>query len=322
MENILDKLFLPYLSGIGLIPVERGDNFKRSGYCYCLASTEGRGYYWIYPIDRWHAIAVCDLVFYRDISFQCEHPASLSLGYYESPLARLICSRKASRTENLIACMGNKSTHRETFQKNMPVRGVSINWLPEFYQEILPAKYSEDFRALPTICTRLDGTGTIPEVEQILKQIRASKPTDHFARMYYEGKVLEIISLVMQWGTNELMVHAAHEIPVKDLEALAKVKSYVERHYAEQIPLAELTKIACMSSSKLTSDFKRAYGLTITEYIQIIRMNRAKRMLLDSAKGVGEIACAVGYQRHASFSEVFKRITGLTPIEFRRRSKL
>ncbi|MCM3042159.1 AraC family transcriptional regulator [Paenibacillus motobuensis] len=322
MENILDKLFLPYLSGIGLMPVEKKHNFKRSGYCYRLTPTKGRGYYWIYPIDRWHAIAVCDLLFYRDISFWCEHPASLSLGYYESPLAHLICSRKALWGENLIAYIGNESIHRETFQKNVPIRGVSINLLPEFYQEILPTKYSEDFLALPAICTRLDGTATIPEVEQILKQIRASKPTDHFARMYYEGKVLEIISLVMQWGMNELVLHSASEIPDKDLEALAKIKLHVERHYAEQVSLEHLTRIACMSSSKLTSYFKRTYGLTITEYAQIIRMDRAKQMLLDSTKGVGEIAGAVGYKRHASFSEVFKRMTGLTPNEYRRRGSL
>lgn len=192
MQSILDKLFLPYLSGIGLCPVEDKYNFKRSGICYQLNPSAGRGYYWIYPIDHWHAIAVCDLVFYRDVSFQCEHPLSLSLGYYESPLARLICSRKASRAENLIACLGYETVHKETFQKNTPIQGVSINLLPEFYKEILPAKYSEDFRALPTICTRLDGTGTIPEVVQVLKQIRASKPAGNFARMYYEGKVLEI----------------------------------------------------------------------------------------------------------------------------------
>lgn len=51
----------------------------------------------------------------------------------------------------------------------------------------------------------------------------------------------------------------------------------------------------------------------------MVRTDKAKEMLLNSGKGVGEIAGAVGYKRHGSFSEVFKRITDLTPYEFRRR---
>ncbi|GGF90538.1 hypothetical protein GCM10010913_10020 [Paenibacillus aceti] len=60
-----------------------------------------------------------------------------------------------------------------------------------------------------------------------MKQICASKPADNFSRMYYEGKVL-IISLVMQWGTNELMLHTADEIPGKELEAPDQVRTHIE----------------------------------------------------------------------------------------------
>lgn len=320
MESILDTLFLPYLSKIGLSPVEDKYNLKRCGICYELDPSIGKGYYWVYPFDNLYAITVCDLIFNCDISLQYEHPVFLSLGYYESSLANLICNRKVYQTEGLMAYIGYEDEYKQTLQKNLPIRSVCINLMPEFYKKILPTKYLEDFRALPSICSRLDGTDTIPEVEMVLKQIRASKPSNHFAQMYYEGKVLEIISLVMQWGTNELKFQSTLQFPNKDLESLNMVCAHIERNYAEQISLDMLTRIACMSSSKLTCYFKQAYGVTITEYVQMIRVKKAKEMLLNSKWGIGEIAHAVGYKMHASFSEVFKRMTGFTPNEFRRKA--
>lgn len=189
---------------------------------------------------------------------------------------------------------------------------------PEFYKELLPQRYGWDFQNLISIFSKLNGNEKIPEVEMVLKQIQAFNPSSYIAKMYYESKIMEIISLIVQWEKNQILFSTANSVPDWDIERLNRVIIYLNKNYTNLISLDSLSKIACMSHNKLTNSFKQAYGLTITQYIQSLRINKAKEMLLTSNWKIGEIANEVGYKLHGSFSEVFKRYTGLTPNEFRK----
>ena len=99
---------------------------------------------------------------------------------------------------------------------------------------------------------------------------------------------------------------------------LQNVASYISDHYAVDIPLERLAGIACMSESKLKTCFKRQMGCTVTQYIQGRRMSQAEHLLIDTDFTMGQIAQMIGYTTSSRFAELFKKSTGILPIEYRR----
>ncbi len=319
MKNILDQLFLPFLSQIGLYAGVDIYDFRRSGLCYRPDPCIGTGYIWIYPVDNLYAVTIYDVVFKEDISFQYEHPAFLSLGNYNSSIAKLMYDEVDSHTESLLGYVGHEEVFQQSVQKNVALNCIGISLTPEFYENYLTGRFSRDFQKLPDIISRLNGSGSIPEVTMALKQIQGFQPSGGIAKAYYESKVLEVIAIIMQWSENQVLFSENNRIPDWELESIYEVSNYLNENYKRHIPLEVLARSACMSHNKMTHRFKQVHGVTITEYIQNLRIEKAKDMLLNSDREIGEIANEVGYKLHRSFSEVFKQATKFTPREFRKK---
>ena len=97
--------------------------------------------------------------------------------------------------------------------------------------------------------------------------------------------------------------------------------AFINDHYSSDISLEQLSHIACMSISKLKSTFKRMYGTSITEFIQARRMGQAEHLLAATDLTIGQVAQSVGYMSASRFSVLFKKSSGLLPLEFRKISK-
>ena len=104
----------------------------------------------------------------------------------------------------------------------------------------------------------------------------------------------------------------------KDIEELKTITLFLNDHYAQDVTIEELTKIACMGATKLQSTFKQYNGCTITEYIQQRRMSQAEYLLAHTDLNVGQVAITVGYTKASRFAELFRKSTGILPAEYRK----
>ncbi|MFN3404273.1 MAG: GlxA family transcriptional regulator [Cytophagaceae bacterium] len=102
----------------------------------------------------------------------------------------------------------------------------------------------------------------------------------------------------------------------QDKEIL-KAQQLIEKDFAEKITVDELAEKLSISRRSFERRFKLATNNTPVEYIQRVRIEAAKRSLEASRKNVTEVMFDVGYTDTKSFRDIFKRITGLTPIEYR-----
>jgi len=93
--------------------------------------------------------------------------------------------------------------------------------------------------------------------------------------------------------------------------------AYIEAHYAEKLSLNMLAAQVYISSVYLSNLFKKITGKTITEYIQKVRIDKAKDLLRNPELSIGDIAEQIGYPDIKYFSQVFKNSTGVTPSSFR-----
>jgi two-component system response regulator YesN len=99
---------------------------------------------------------------------------------------------------------------------------------------------------------------------------------------------------------------------------IRQAKEYLENHYADpELSLNEVAAQANLSASHFSVVFSQETGQTFKEYLTKIRINKAKELLRMTAIRSADIAYQVGYNDPHYFSSVFKKNTGLSPIEFR-----
>lgn len=102
-------------------------------------------------------------------------------------------------------------------------------------------------------------------------------------------------------------------------ELIEKVKLYIrENYHNDQLSLHETSKQIGVSSSHLSKVFSQETGQTMTEYLTATRIGRAKEMLKTTRCKTFEIAFQVGYSDQHYFSNLFKKVTGMTPMEYRK----
>lgn len=154
-------------------------------------------------------------------------------------------------------------------------------------------------------------------MSRLLTEIKDYRGEGIAAKLFYEGKVAEAVSMVVEYQKKH-PDKPAHKLSQQDIENLQIVAAYLSDHYAFDIPLERLTQIACMGTTKLKSCFKKYYDCTITEYVQQRRMSQAEYLLAYTELTVGQVAQTVGYSTSSRFAELFRKSTGLLPLEYRK----
>jgi transcriptional regulator GlxA family with amidase domain len=104
--------------------------------------------------------------------------------------------------------------------------------------------------------------------------------------------------------------------------AIARVQAWLSEHWRDGVPVEQLARQADMTERSFKRRFKSATGHTPVDYVQHLRIERAKQHLENSMYPVDEIAAKVGYEEPAFFRKLFKRITGLTPRAYRRKFQI
>ncbi|MES2419111.1 MAG: helix-turn-helix domain-containing protein [Bacteroidota bacterium] len=99
--------------------------------------------------------------------------------------------------------------------------------------------------------------------------------------------------------------------------AIQKVQDHIEKHYEDKITIETLASLINTSRRTFERRFKEATNNTPITYIQRVRIEAAKKSFEASRKNVTEIMFDVGYTDTKAFRDIFKKITGLTPIEYR-----
>jgi transcriptional regulator GlxA family with amidase domain len=102
-------------------------------------------------------------------------------------------------------------------------------------------------------------------------------------------------------------------------EPVKRVQEFIETNFQERLTIDQLADRFALGRRNLERRFKKATANTVVEYIQRVKMEAAKKALESTQKTSYEIMDDVGYSDVKAFREVFRKVTGLSPTEYRNR---
>lgn len=113
--------------------------------------------------------------------------------------------------------------------------------------------------------------------------------------------------------SNQLVVQAAHtESPI-----ITKAKRFINEHYTETLSLGQVSRAVNTSQFYFCKLFHKATGLSFTEFISRLRVEKAKTLLCNPNLRISEITFAAGFQSLSHFGRMFRRIVGQSPTDYR-----
>ncbi len=98
---------------------------------------------------------------------------------------------------------------------------------------------------------------------------------------------------------------------------IKKAIHYIGEHFHENITLSEIADEVHLNPSYLSSVFKSTTGASFKDYLNTVRIEECKRLLLHTDYSLVDIAIACGYEDQSYFSKVFKKYTGISPKQYR-----
>lgn len=149
----------------------------------------------------------------------------------------------------------------------------------------------------------------------VLNQLFTISLSAHAEKLYYHGKVLELLGLYFSEKKTD-----TESCPfLNDQDTVRKIKNakeYVLKHMEAPPGLKELAKIAGLNEYQLKVGFKEIYGNTVFGYLANHKLDHS-RVLLDSARfQVNEVAYQIGYTNPSHFIAAFKKKFGITPKKY------
>jgi AraC-like DNA-binding protein/ligand-binding sensor protein len=155
-------------------------------------------------------------------------------------------------------------------------------------------------------------------VDTDLKQVEeAYFQTRVLTKAQYDSilRLLGIFAQHLASLSNQLLVQEEKS----ESPQIARARAFIAEHQEDDLSLNEVAKAVNMSAFYFCKMFKQATGLTFTDYLARIRVEKVKNMLLDPHKRISEVAFAAGFQSLSQFNRVFRKVAGEAPTTYRER---
>lgn len=126
--------------------------------------------------------------------------------------------------------------------------------------------------------------------------------------------ITDILTAIL---TNEVIPENGEE----SVNQMKSVKEYIDNHFTESINLDKISSEFYMNKYYITREFKKEYGETIFQHIIRRRIDYAKELLATTNKTIDEISHLCGFNDQCYFSRQFKKIEGISSLNYRKNNK-
>jgi AraC-like DNA-binding protein len=194
----------------------------------------------------------------------------------------------------------------------VPVRvGNNLIAFLQTGQVFTHAPQENEFSRVSRDLIRLGVDFDVKQLEEAYFQTRV------VTRTQYESivRLLTIFAQHLSVLSNQLMVQGA----CGEMPAISRARSLIAERFASELSLRDIAQSVNMSAFYFCKTFKKTTGMTFTDYLARVRVEKVKNLLLNPNKRVSEAAYEAGFQSLSQFNRVFRRIAGESPTVYRDR---
>ncbi len=227
--------------------------------------------------------------------------------------------KQVSSLEQDMQYMPSKAIRQAHFDKLIADENELEKWIIGFSDELKHARIMN-----PALCTQVL-VGLLRELFALLPSGIDSVDDETFS---LDRAIYALSNQKCLQDMTEFALKKAAE--VKNLMSLRASEStrrsiqitidYIQKHYAEPLTVSRLCEQAFLSQAYLCALFKEQTGETLIEYLTKVRIEHAKTLLADIRYKLYDVGELVGYPNPSYFARQFKKMTGLTPSEYRDQS--
>lgn len=124
----------------------------------------------------------------------------------------------------------------------------------------------------------------------------------------------------LQWHSDGQTPYLTFDLPIDHEDAIIReAQAWLSEYFSTAAPITEVVKQFDIPERSFKRRFSKATGYSPIAYVQRLRIEDAKRRLERTSASIDQISWSVGYEDAASFRRLFKRITGITPGDYRRK---
>lgn len=155
---------------------------------------------------------------------------------------------------------------------------------------------------------------TTEKVRQKLLQL------PHLSEGFRFVALLDILLILSQDPSPTLLASAAYRITIDDAETerMKRILDFTLAHFQEEIQLETIAEIAHLTVSAFCRYFKKRTQKTYIEFLNQLKINHARKLLTDSELSVAQVGLECGFHNLSNFHQLFKRQTGLSPLQYKR----
>jgi len=197
---------------------------------------------------------------------------------------------------------------------------VVIYFTESFLKDVCPERqeredllgcFSHDVKAMRVAGSRQACVEDL--IRRMLREVRSDRA---YAVMYQKALLMQLLIFTVRNRHDQKEHYFRPESPLH--RRVHKIVGYIRRNCHHSLSLEAIAKEFYISPYYLSRVFRQVTGLGLVEYINSVRVREAQELLRNSDLTVSEIAGAVGYGSQTHFGRSFKRITGMTALQYRK----
>jgi AraC-like DNA-binding protein len=270
------------------------------------------------------------------IEFESAFQDATGLPLSIRPMESLTLPHRARRNENPFCALLAQSNRAcsaclEIQQKIMNTavnQSATVTCFAGFCDSAVPIKVGERRIGLlqtGQVAMKEPSKSGFTKVKEKLMEWGVEIDTSRLEEAYFNTKILNqrrhaaVVQLLTIFASqlssiaNRMTVQEA----VTEPPIVRRAKAHITAHYGDALTLAEMARAMHVSTFYFCKIFKRSTGLTFTDYVGRVRIEKAKNLLLNPHLRISEIAYTVGFQSLTHFNRVFRKLTGEAPTVFR-----
>ena len=156
-----------------------------------------------------------------------------------------------------------------------------------------------------------------PKQQAVINDMHQCVYTGNMKQLFYESKITELFLLQAEQA-EALNGIKSVKIERHNVDKLYAARQYIQQRMFDPLTLNGIAREAGINEFMLKKGFKELFGMTVFGYLNELKMNYARQMLLESACTVYEVAYTVGYNEPYNFSKAFRKHFGYLPGELRK----